>query len=79
MYTQNAWYIDADVIESLEVLDEICYGDLPLMARKWIGCNKNMLIRAVLRHLSKTMTKDEANDLYDLIYKEVNYGSKGYY
>lgn len=72
---------DADIIESIEVINDMSYEELPKVARRRLGCSrdqKNVLVRITLRHLSKTLTKTEANKLYDLIYKRVNYGSKGY-
>jgi len=78
---RNALDEGTDIIESIEVLNEVDYGKLPKIARVRLGCSrnqKNVLVRVTLRHLSRTLTKTEANKLYDLIYRRVNYGRRGY-
>jgi phenylalanyl-tRNA synthetase alpha chain len=65
----------------VELLSETAYTDLPSEVVKRLGCEpdqKNVLMRITLRHLEKTLTKDEANALYRRIYAEVNYGDGGY-
>ena len=71
----------ADALESVEILDETVYGDLPEMAVSRLGCSrqqKNVLVRVTLRHLERSITNDEANQIYNHVYKEVNRGSGGY-
>lgn len=70
-----------EVLESVEVLAETKYKDLPQKIRLRLGIDssqKNVLVRVTLRHLEKTLTKAEANQLYNLIYNKVNHGTAGY-
>lgn len=72
---------EVDVLESVEVLDETAYADLPKKIQDRLGIlpkQKNVLVRITLRHLEKTLTKGDANRLYDRIYRKVNHGSGGY-
>lgn len=72
---------EIDALEEVEVLDETSYDLLPEIARRNLGIQKgqkNVLVRITLRHLNKTLTKREANGIYDLIYRNVNKGSAGY-
>lgn len=69
------------ILESVEVLNETEYKDLPQVARKRLGCDagqKNVLVRITLRHLEKSLTNNEANYIYSTIYVRINYGSAGY-
>ncbi|MBN2015310.1 hypothetical protein JW766_00565 [Candidatus Dojkabacteria bacterium] len=78
---RNALGKQEDILESVKVLDEIEYRDLPKVAKDRLGCSddqKNVLVRITLRHLSKTLTKADANKMYTAIYTKVNYGSRGY-
>lgn len=70
-----------DALEEVKILSETLYADLPETARHNLGIKsdqKNILVRITLRHLNKTLTRQEANNLYDLIYSHVNKGSAGY-
>jgi phenylalanyl-tRNA synthetase alpha chain len=70
-----------DILESVEVLSETPYEDLPHVARERLGCQpdqKNILVRITLRHLEKSLTNQEANDIYDTIYRKINHGTAGY-
>ncbi|HMS31435.1 MAG TPA: hypothetical protein PJ984_03495 [Candidatus Saccharibacteria bacterium] len=72
---------EIDALEEVEILSETSYDALPEMARHNLGIQrdqKNVLVRVTLRHLNKTLTKNEANDIYDLIYRNVNKGTAGY-
>ncbi len=72
---------DVAALEEVEVLNETKYTDLPVQARSNLGIlpdQKNVLVRVTLRHLEKTLTKKEANTIYDSIYPQINYGSAGY-
>ena len=72
---------DVSVLESVEILNKIKYKNLTRVAKKRLGCKrdqKNVLVRITLRHLSKTLTRADANKMYNVIYKKVNHGSKGY-
>lgn len=70
-----------DILESIEVISETRYADLPIIIRKRLGINKdqkNVLVRVTLRHLERTITNKEANELYGIIYSHVNHGAAGY-
>ncbi len=72
---------DDAVLESVEVLQETPYKDLNDVARRKLGTTeiqKNVLARITLRHLERTLTNEQANDLYKRIYAQVNQGSGGY-
>ncbi len=80
-YIRNALGDEVDVLESVEVLSETNYEDLPKVAKEKLGIKKeqkNVLVRVTLRHLEKTLTKADANRLYTQIYAQVNHGSGGY-
>lgn len=70
-----------DALESVEVLSETSYKELPDNIRERLGCKpnqKNILVRITLRHLERSLTNDEANKIYDDIYSKINYGTGGY-
>lgn len=72
---------DYGIIESIEIIQVIRSGELSESVRNRLGCEinmKNILVRITLRHLEKTLTKAEANILYEKIYKKVNYGNSIY-
>lgn len=67
----------ADAIEAVEVVDETPYASLPPAARARLGLRhdqKNVLLRVVLRDVSRTLTHAEANELRDAIYAAVHEG-----
>lgn len=67
----------ADAIESVEVLAETPYPSLPSAARTRLRIGpeqKNVLVRVVLRDLSRTLTHGEANELRDAIYAALHEG-----
>jgi phenylalanyl-tRNA synthetase alpha chain len=70
-----------DTLESVEVLSETPYTDLPENIRVRLGCQpsqKNVLVRITLRHLERSLTNKEANRIYKTIYAKVNQGTGGY-
>jgi phenylalanyl-tRNA synthetase alpha chain len=70
-----------DTLESVEVLSETPYADLPNNIRERLGCNpsqKNILVRITLRHLERSITNEEANQIYEDIYGKINKGTGGY-
>ena len=67
----------SDSVEAVEVLTETPVAALPstAVARLGIGPGqKNVLLRVVLRHPSRTLTDAEANGLRDTIYKVLHEG-----
>ncbi|MBP7806913.1 hypothetical protein KA047_00260 [Candidatus Saccharibacteria bacterium] len=72
-------YVDA--LESVEILNETPYGSLPATVKERLGIaetQKNILVRITLRHLERTITNKEADDIYATVYKHINYGTGGY-
>jgi phenylalanyl-tRNA synthetase alpha chain len=68
---------EARSVESLVVVSETAYEDLPEAARERLGISrgqKNMLVRVVLRDLERTLTDAEANELRDAVYAAVHEG-----
>jgi phenylalanyl-tRNA synthetase alpha chain len=71
----------ADTLESVELLSQSSYESLPQKIRNRLGIQsdqKNVLVQVTLRHLGRSIANREANELYDQIYAQVNYGSAGY-
>jgi len=69
---------DADAAESLEVLGETPYDDLPAGARRRLRLSpgqRNVLVRLVLRPVDRTLTDEEANALRDKVYRALHEGA----
>jgi phenylalanyl-tRNA synthetase alpha chain len=69
---------DADAVEEVAVRSETPYEQLPASAVDRMGMapgQKNVLVRVVLRHLERTLTDAEANELRDRIYAALHQGS----
>jgi phenylalanyl-tRNA synthetase alpha chain len=67
----------AETIEAIEVIEETPYARLRPAARKRLRLRrdqKNVLLRIVLRDLSRTLTHAEANELRDAVYAAVHEG-----
>lgn len=67
----------ADEVESVEVLSETPYAELPGAAAARIGLHanqKNVLLRVVIRHPVRALTHAEANGLRDAVYAAVHRG-----
>ena len=72
---------DDHILESVEVLAQTAYQDLPIKIQERLGMNsnqKNVLVRITLRHLERSITNEQANRLYRKIYKKINHGTGGY-
>lgn len=70
-----------DTLESVEILSETSYEDLPPVVKERLGCKpsqKNVLVRITLRHLERSITNDEANQIYQDVYAMINKGIGGY-
>lgn len=68
---------DADAAESLEILSETPYSDLPEAARTRLQLHpgqRNVLLRMILRSLNRTLTDPEANHLRDHVYQALHEG-----
>jgi phenylalanyl-tRNA synthetase alpha chain len=69
---------DADAVEEVKVLAETPSDRLPAAAVARLGLRpgqKNVLVRVVLRHLERTLTDEEANQLRDRAYAGLHRGS----
>jgi phenylalanyl-tRNA synthetase alpha chain len=65
-------------LESVEVLAETGYAEVPPPARERIGMRpgqKNVLVRIVIRDLVRTLASQEANRLRDAVYASLHEGS----
>lgn len=70
-----------NILESVEILSETAYKDLPPKIQERLGIasdQKNVLVRITLRHLERTLENKEANKIYDDIYAKINHGTGGY-
>jgi phenylalanyl-tRNA synthetase alpha chain len=68
---------DSESVEAVTVLSETPGEDLPDLARERLGLRdgqKNVLVRVVLRHPSRTLTREDANDLRDRVFAALNQG-----
>jgi len=69
---------DADAVEEVAVRAETGYADLPDSARSRMGVRpgqKNVLLRVVIRDLTRTLTAAEANTIRDRIYAGLHEGA----
>ena len=72
---------DIDALEEVDVLAEAIYDNLPAKVRSKLGIRKgqkNVLVRVTLRHLERSLTKAEANQIYNMVYAKINHGDSGY-
>jgi len=69
---------DASAVEEIEIRSETGYEDLPDSARKRMGLapgQKNVLLRLVLRDLTRTLSTVEANTIRDRVYEALHEGA----
>ena len=67
-----------DAVEEVTVVSETPGSELPVAAVARIGLQqdqKNVLVRLVLRHPTRTLTAEEANRIRDQIYAAVHQGN----
>jgi phenylalanyl-tRNA synthetase alpha chain len=67
-----------DAVEAVALLSETPLGALPAEAAARLGIRegqKNVLVRVVLRHPTRTLTAGEANQLRDRVYAAIHEGS----
>lgn len=68
-------------VEEIKLVSDTAYEDLPEVARKRLGIKpkqKNWLIRITLRHLSRSISVQEGNEIYSLLYESLHKGDGGY-
>ncbi|MCX6752950.1 MAG: hypothetical protein NTW62_01215 [Candidatus Nomurabacteria bacterium] len=72
----------ADLLEEVKILERTPFDKLHPIAREKLGAvegQDNVLVRIILRHPDKTLTKKEAADLYEMAYPKLHKGStQGY-
>ena len=71
-----------DWVENVELIQTSDYASVPEVARKRLGMSpdqQNLLIRVTLRSLGGTVSKEDANRIYDLVYSELHEGTAGYF
>ncbi len=79
---RNVFGDQSDLLEEVKILERTPYEKLPEVARERLGAGAdqdNVLVRIILRHPDKTLTKKEASDLYDMAYPRLHKGSTGGY
>jgi phenylalanyl-tRNA synthetase alpha chain len=70
---------EADAVEEVTVRSETAYDRLPRSVVERMGVapgQKNVLVRVVLRHLERTLTDAEANELRDRMYAALHRGRR---
>ena len=68
----------SELVESVVVVSETPYGELPPAAVERLGISagqKNILLRVVLRDLRRALTDEEANEVRDEVYAAVHEGA----
>lgn len=68
---------DASAVEEVTLLSETGYADLPASAHRRMGIRtgqKNVLLRIVVRDLTRTLTAGEANAIRDRVYAGLHEG-----
>lgn len=68
----------SELVESVKVLSETPYDDLPPAAVARLGISsgqKNALLRVVMRDLGRALTDEEANELRDEVYAALHEGT----
>jgi phenylalanyl-tRNA synthetase alpha chain len=69
-------------VESVELIQASGYASVPEQARNRLGMSpgqQNLLIRVTLRSLDCSISKEEANLVYDLVYAKLHEGTAGYF
>jgi len=79
---RNVFGDKSDLLEEVRILERTSFDQLHPIAKERLGAKKgqdNILVRIVLRHPDKTLTKKEAANLYSMIYPKLHQGdTKGY-
>ena len=69
-------------VENVELIQASDYASVPEKARERLGMSpgqQNLLIRITLRSLDGSISKEDANQVYDLVYSELHEGTAGYF
>ena len=76
---KNAFGEQSDLVEEVKILEETFLENLHPSAVKKLGPRedqKNVLVRIILRHPDKTLTKEEAAELYSGAYPKLHQGTE---
>lgn len=76
---REAMHDCVDQLESIDVLDQTPYENLPSAAHKRMGMEpgqKNVLLRLVIRHPVRTLTSEAANTIRDRVYQTIHQGDQ---
>jgi phenylalanyl-tRNA synthetase alpha chain len=71
----------ADWVEDVELKGQSAFDDTPDEARRRLGMQPgqvNLLIRVTLRALDRSITREDAGEVYDLVYADLHEGVAGY-
>ncbi len=69
-------HTEEDVVESVEIVSETPFDQLPIQARKRLGIKpveKNLLVRVTLRSFERTLKKTDANEIRDRLFEVLNH------
>ena len=72
---------EADMVEEVVLREATPYDNLPEVARERLGIKKgqeNWLVRIILRHPSRSVPTEEANEVYKRLYSELHQTEGGY-
>lgn len=79
---RNVFGDKSDLLEEVKILERTSYEKLHPVAKEKLGAKEdqdNVLVRIILRHPDKTLTKKEAAELYEMAYPKLHKGNtKGY-
>ena len=79
---RNVFGEKADLLEEVKILERTPYEKLQPIAKERLGAKEgqdNVLVRIILRHPDKTLTKKESAELYSMAYPKLHQGSTGGY
>ncbi|GBE17333.1 phenylalanyl-tRNA synthetase subunit beta [bacterium BMS3Abin15] len=79
---RNVFGDKSDLLEQVEVLERTSFDKLSPIAKERLGAKEdqdNVLVRIILRHPDKTLTKKEAAALYSMAYPKIHQGITGGY
>lgn len=78
---KEAFGHESYLVEDVKIAARTKYANLPQIAKDRLGAlhgQDNVLVKIMLRHPDKTLTRKEADGLYDQAYPKLNKGTKGY-
>lgn len=78
---RNAFGDNSNLLEQVQIMQRTSFDKLNPIAREKLGASEdqdNVLVKITLRHPEITLTKEQANKLYDDNYPKLHKGSRGY-